>query len=90
MQTFNRKYFVKNRLFNHEMTFIERLLTDDIRNNSAWNHRFFVVSHEVRKTIFFLFNNSIGVEIHIMLKNLYYFRCAQMNHLKMCGLKGQY
>ena len=31
-------------LYDGEMEFIERLLLDDIRNNSAWNQRFFVLS----------------------------------------------
>lgn len=31
-------------LFQEELAFIERLLLDDIRNNSAWNQRFFVIS----------------------------------------------
>ena len=26
------------------MDFVDRMLEDDIRNNSAWNHRFFIVS----------------------------------------------
>ena len=32
-------------LFDEELSFVDNLLTDDIRNNSAWNQRFFVVQH---------------------------------------------
>ena len=28
----------------HELSYIERLLEEDIRNNSAWNQRFFIIS----------------------------------------------
>merc|ERR1712226_172161 len=31
-------------LYDNELEFIEQLLLDDIRNNSAWNQRFFVMS----------------------------------------------
>ena len=33
------------RLFDQELAYVERLLEEDIRNNSAWNQRFFVISH---------------------------------------------
>ena len=33
------------RLFDQELEYVERLLEEDIRNNSAWNQRFFVISH---------------------------------------------
>ncbi len=33
------------------MEYIERLLQEDIRNNSAWNQRFFVVSHQCAKGV---------------------------------------
>ena len=33
------------RLFDQELDYVERLLEEDIRNNSAWNQRFFVISH---------------------------------------------
>jgi len=33
-------------LYKGELDFIERLLEEDVRNNSAWNQRFFVVQHE--------------------------------------------
>ena len=32
-------------LFQNELEYVERLLEEDIRNNSAWNQRFFVNSH---------------------------------------------
>ena len=31
------------------MEYVERLLEEDIRNNSAWNQRMFVLSHTVQK-----------------------------------------
>ena len=34
-------------LYDGELPFVEELLDTDVRNNSAWNQRFFVVSHEV-------------------------------------------
>ncbi len=33
-------------LYDGELDYIHRLLSEDVRNNSAWNQRFFVVSHE--------------------------------------------
>lgn len=30
-------------LFEGELAFVDRLLTEDVRNNSAWNHRMFVL-----------------------------------------------
>lgn len=32
-------------LFEGELEFVERLLDEDIRNNSAWNQRFFLITH---------------------------------------------
>ena len=32
-----------HRLFDGEIDYVERLLAEDIRNNSAWNQRFFVL-----------------------------------------------
>ena len=34
-----------------ELEFIDKLLLDDIRNNSAWNQRFFVVQHTTGWTV---------------------------------------
>ena len=31
-----------SRLFDQELAYVERLLEEDIRNNSAWNQRWFV------------------------------------------------
>lgn len=31
------------------MEYVERLLEEDIRNNSAWNQRMFVLSHTCQK-----------------------------------------
>ena len=36
---------INSRLFDAELEYVDRLLEEDIRNNSAWNQRFFVVSH---------------------------------------------
>jgi hypothetical protein len=33
------------RLFQNELRYVDRLLDDDIRNNSAWNQRYFVVNN---------------------------------------------
>ena len=35
-------------LYDGEIDFIDDLLEDDIRNNSAWNQRFFVVSQTAK------------------------------------------
>jgi protein farnesyltransferase/geranylgeranyltransferase type-1 subunit alpha len=32
-----------SRLYDQELEYVEQLLTDDIRNNSAWNQRFFLL-----------------------------------------------
>lgn len=32
------------KLWSDELDFCKRLLLEDIRNNSAWNHRYFVIS----------------------------------------------
>jgi len=33
------------RLFQNELRYVDRLLDDDIRNNSAWNQRYFVINN---------------------------------------------
>ena len=33
------------RLFDNELEYVNRLLEDDIRNNSAWNQRYFVINN---------------------------------------------
>ena len=33
------------KLWDGELAFIEKLISDDIRNNSAWNQRYFVVAN---------------------------------------------
>ena len=41
-----RQYFVKKySLFEEDLKFVEKLLRYDIRNNSAWNERFFIFTH---------------------------------------------
>lgn len=32
-------------LFDGELNFVDQLLQDDIRNNSAWNQRYFVINN---------------------------------------------
>ncbi|KZV95848.1 protein prenylyltransferase [Exidia glandulosa HHB12029] len=36
-------HFEQPKLWNGELAFIEAMLEEDVRNNSAWHHRFFVV-----------------------------------------------
>lgn len=33
------------KLWDNELEFVEDLLEEDVRNNSAWNQRHFVISH---------------------------------------------
>lgn len=33
------------KLWDNELEFVENLLEEDVRNNSAWNQRHFVISH---------------------------------------------
>jgi len=33
------------RLFQNELQYVDQLLDDDIRNNSAWNQRYFVINN---------------------------------------------
>lgn len=37
------KYF--SSLFDNELEFVDKLLSADVRNNSAWNQRYFVLKH---------------------------------------------
>jgi len=32
-------------LYDDELVYVDRLISDDVRNNSAWNQRFFVLKH---------------------------------------------
>lgn len=32
-------------MFENELQFVDRLISADVRNNSAWNQRFFILSH---------------------------------------------
>lgn len=32
-------------IFDDELVYVDRLISDDVRNNSAWNQRFFVLKH---------------------------------------------
>lgn len=33
------------RLFDNELEYVDKLLQEDIRNNSAWNQRYFVINN---------------------------------------------
>lgn len=42
----NRQWVIQNySLYEHELEFTSQLITDDIRNNSAWNQRYFVIAN---------------------------------------------
>lgn len=41
----NFKIFIFLSLFENELHYIDRLISEDLRNNSAWNQRFFVLKH---------------------------------------------
>lgn len=42
----HRQWVIKEfKLWKNEMEFVNKLLADDIRNNSAWNQRYFVITH---------------------------------------------
>lgn len=38
------KHFQEYKLWDNELEFVETLLEEDVRNNSAWNQRHFVIS----------------------------------------------
>jgi len=44
---FGMNYFVVQEfnLWDNELEFVDKLLSLDMRNNSAWNQRYFVISH---------------------------------------------
>lgn len=44
MFTFKTALYV-SRLFDDELNYVDQLLEDDIRNNSAWNQRYFVINN---------------------------------------------
>lgn len=41
----NKRFLCSYSLYDKELDYVERLLEEDIRNNSAWNQRYFVVSN---------------------------------------------
>lgn len=41
-------FFDLEELWNGELGYVEKLLEEDVRNNSAWHHRFFVVFGRVK------------------------------------------
>lgn len=54
-------FFDLEELWNGELGYVEKLLEEDVRNNSAWHHRFFVVFGRVKG------GNGVG-EIQDVLK----------------------
>lgn len=38
-------FYCYSSLYDNELAFVDRLISEDIRNNSAWNQRFFVLKH---------------------------------------------
>ena len=47
----NSVVMINDDILEQELEFIDKLLLDDIRNNSAWNQRFFVVQHTTGWTV---------------------------------------
>lgn len=45
LQAANISSVQEYKLWDNELEFVENLLEDDVRNNSAWNQRHFVISH---------------------------------------------
>lgn len=42
----NRQWIIKEfKLWDNELDYVDKLLEDDVRNNSAWNQRYFVINH---------------------------------------------
>lgn len=35
-------------LYDKELEYVEQLINDDVRNNSAWNQRYFVISNTTK------------------------------------------
>lgn len=48
------------RLFEGELEYVDTLLNDDVRNNSAWNQRYFVI------------NNTTGFTNDVLLTEIEY------------------
>lgn len=36
---------ILSRLYDNELNYVEELLENDVRNNSAWNERYFVINN---------------------------------------------
>ena len=49
--------------FDSELAFVDRLLASDVRNNSAWNHRFFVLENTSGFTV-----DAIRSEIQLRMR----------------------
>ncbi len=46
-----RQWVLKEfQLWESELAYVKQLLTEDLRNNSAWNHRYFVISNTTKFT----------------------------------------
>ena len=42
----HRQWVIKEfNLWDNELEYVNKLLADDIRNNSAWNQRYYVITH---------------------------------------------
>lgn len=41
----NIKSAILSRLYDNELNYVEDLLENDVRNNSAWNERYFVINN---------------------------------------------
>lgn len=72
-------FFSECSLFEKELAFVDRLIDEDIRNNSAWNQRFFVVKH-------------MGFKLHVIEEECRYaIKCidkAKLNESAWNYLKG--
>ena len=44
------------KIWDKELEYVDELLSIDLRNNSAWNHRYFVIENTVRH---FFFSNIL-------------------------------
>lgn len=53
------------RLFDKELEYVNQLIFEDIRNNSAWNQRYFVLNHTTHFT-----PEIIEMEVHYTLNKI--------------------
>lgn len=65
------------------LAYVDELLDEDIRNNSAWNHRYFIIS-KVRASIHLHIGALYGVnQCHIVLGEIL-LKFASYDQLHMC------